>query len=299
MTIPDEIRKCVAFVGFQLADGSTQLAGTVFFVSREMEGVKDRTFSYAVTAKHVIEGIGRKGLSTLLLRLNTAAGRAIWATSRLHSWHFHPDDPSVDVAVARFYLDEKLDHLCCPLALAATPDIVAREQIGVGHEVCLAGLFSPHHGRERNIPIVRVGNIAAMPREKVNTKVGDMDAYLIEARSVGGLGGSPVFVHAGYIRHADVSAAPQLFLLGLMHGHFDVKSLRKGATEDALDADAINMGIGIVIPVDKIMQVINQPAFRNFEAPMEESLRKSSLPADGGADGPRSFTCSEVPVLAP
>jgi hypothetical protein len=49
------------------------------------------------------------------------------------------------------------------------------------------GLFSEHQGAERNIPIVRVGNIAAMPEEPVlTTSWGAIDAYLIEARSIGG-----------------------------------------------------------------------------------------------------------------
>jgi hypothetical protein len=57
------------------------------------------------------------------------------------------------------------------------------------------------HGRQRNIPIVRIGNVASMPHEPVATKNrGAIEAYLVEARSVGGLSGSPVLVQLGIVR---------------------------------------------------------------------------------------------------
>jgi hypothetical protein len=66
------------------------------------------------------------------------------------------------------------------------------EQIGIGNEVAFAGLFVNHHGKKRNEPIVRFGNICGIPSEPVSTKAGDIEAYLVESRSVGGLSGSPV-----------------------------------------------------------------------------------------------------------
>ena len=75
-----------------------------------------------------------------------------------------------------------------------TEKVIKENEIEVGEEVFVTGLFSHHHGQSKNIPIVRVGNISAMPEEKIQTKEHLMDAYLIEARSIGGLSGSPVFV---------------------------------------------------------------------------------------------------------
>jgi hypothetical protein len=55
-------------------------------------------------------------------------------------------------------------------------------------------------GRKRNIPIVRTGNISMIPSEKVpgiqirRGESVESEVYLIEARSVGGLSGSPVFI---------------------------------------------------------------------------------------------------------
>ena len=51
-----------------------------------------------------------------------------------------------------------------------------------------------------NLPIVRLGAIAAMPGEYIKTDWGCLRAYLIEARSIGGLSGSPVFIRVGTTR---------------------------------------------------------------------------------------------------
>jgi hypothetical protein len=54
-------------------------------------------------------------------------------------------------------------------------------------------LRAHHTGDLKNVPIVRVGNLASYPSEQIQTRAfGRMEAYLIEARSIGGLSGSPV-----------------------------------------------------------------------------------------------------------
>lgn len=53
-----------------------------------------------------------------------------------------------------------------------------------------------------------------IPSELIHTdKLGDIEVYLIEARSIGGVSGSPVFVRESFPR------AGKHYLLGLMHGH--------------------------------------------------------------------------------
>ena len=54
MKIEDRIKKCVCFVALQKYDGEFKLVGTSFFVGRDTE---HGTGCYAVTAKHVIDGI--------------------------------------------------------------------------------------------------------------------------------------------------------------------------------------------------------------------------------------------------
>jgi hypothetical protein len=59
---------------------------------------------------------------------------------------------------------------------------MAEEKIGLGDEVFVVGLFRSHYGLQRNIPIIRVGNISMLKGEPVFTDYcGYTDAYLIEA----------------------------------------------------------------------------------------------------------------------
>ena len=79
-----------------------------------------------------------------------------------------------------------------------TDEIIKTRNIGPGDNVYAVGLFSLAIGRERNIPIVRTGHIAIMSKEKIpGIRIGDWrgeaEVYVVEARSIGGLSGSPVF----------------------------------------------------------------------------------------------------------
>jgi hypothetical protein len=47
--------------------------------------------------------------------------------------------------------------------------------------------------------------------------------------------------------------------LGIIHGHFDVRNEDVIADDIAEGLGAINTGIGVVVPVEKIMETICQP----------------------------------------
>lgn len=266
MIVPENIRKCVVFIGYQRADGRMQMAGSAFYLGADStEGVIKDVF--LVTAKHVIVGIRNLGLDEIFVRVNTIDGQSVWAKCQSTDWLFHPNDASIDVAMIRTGVPSEWDHLIIPLSMCATPQIITSHAVGLGDEVFMVGLFRHHHGTLKNIPIVRVGNLAAMTEEKVSTKdFGLIDAYLIEARSIGGLSGSPVFLNLGVVRYVDGAVkhskgGPIFFLLGLIHGHYDVPSSSiDDANEDMADhlsSERINTGIAIVVPMEKIMEVIN------------------------------------------
>jgi hypothetical protein len=163
-----------------------------------------------------------------------------------------------------------------------TPEIVVSEEVGVGNEVFIAGLFHRHFGQKNNIPVIRVGNIAAMPSEKVKTRRGPIDAYLIEVRSIGGLSGSPVFLPLGTRRSMTglVISPGQLqryYLLGLMHGHFDVREddlVDEFLSEDDTSPKSVNMGIAVVVPIEKVMETILQPNLVDWEDSLERKKRE-------------------------
>jgi hypothetical protein len=283
MIVSDEIRKSVVFIGYRLADDRTRMVGTGFLVARPFDesatprrGETHTSFSYLVTAKHVIDGIRDLGLAEVLARVNYRSGEARWVSIPIEYWVFHPTESStVDVAVlsASGFDVPKLDHGVFPIDAFAKKETVLLEKIGLGEEIFIVGLFASHHGSAKNIPIVRIGNIAGMPEEKVSTQIGDIEAYLIEARSIGGISGSPVFVNMGIMRDRHgvleveklvdgMRAVTPIYLLGMVHGHFD--------------KEGVNMGIGIVVPSWKILEVINQEYFLTAEKERREAPKSFS-----------------------
>ncbi len=261
-----------------------QLAGTVFFVSYSVdEGISTL---YAVTAKHVVEEIRKHGDGQYgYYRINVKDGPTKWVQFSLGDCSFHPDDPAVDIAlVPSVGIEDKFDVMYYPMAAVLTDEVIARDQVGPGDEVFITGLFVNHYGKDRNIPIIRTGNIATMLEEKINTSVGLMDAYLIEARSIGGLSGSPAFVHLGVVRsfagQVKHSNAPYgaFYLMGLMHGHFDVAVTDPHAADVIAMRERINMGIAIVVPVSKIIEVIEQPMLKQKRAGELAKFKAENLP---------------------
>jgi hypothetical protein len=254
--VPEEVRKCVGFIQYQSGAG-LKVTGTVFFLGWEQEG---EHFFYAVTAKHVIDRIRKGGVDgDVYLRLNLRDGGATTVQIPVARWFYHPTDPATDLAITPWTWDERLEVRFLPRStLFATPEIIEEKGIGIGDEVFMVGLFSRHYGTERNIPIIRVGHIAAMPEEPV--VIGDaqrMDAYLIEMRSIGGLSGSPVFVVKEFIKEFTIHKV--FYLLGLMHGHWNLEDeLLDEVASDALADQPLNTGIGVVVPVVKIIEALDQ-----------------------------------------
>src|SRR5687767_3970691 len=76
MRIPHELLKCVVFlcVKVPVADDKFRmsLAGTAFLVG--LEENHDVSFSYLVTAKHILSDLVKKGYKDLYVRLNTRSG---------------------------------------------------------------------------------------------------------------------------------------------------------------------------------------------------------------------------------
>jgi hypothetical protein len=298
MRIPDEIRKCVAFLGYKNEDGIHCFAGTAFFVAREIKGTQI-SFQYIVTAKHVIDKIRDRNCDKVCVRVNRINDVAIWVETDINRWIYHPDaDEIIDVAVFKVGLPLTFDHLTLAMSTFITDQLLT-DEVGIGSEIFLAGLFANHYGQHRNIPVVRIGNIVAMPEEKVATSIGLMDAYLVEARSLGGISGSPVFASVrGFATSSteqgvSVRHAESFYLIGLMHGHWDLDydaDVDANVTEDMKGKKAVNMGIAVVVPSSKILEVINQPMVRKEEKQMEADLRKNLLPKPDNLEDDQPLT---------
>jgi hypothetical protein len=298
MIVSDELRKCVVFIYFDDKKGVRRAAGTAFFVSLDRGHGIQGHWTYLVTAKHVLDGIrAERADGMMFLRVNLKGAGFAYVDCSVNVWTTHPNETLIDdVAVLPWTPPAEVDYLSYPLESSVN------EETGhsVGDEVFLPGLFVNHAGKERNIPIVRIGNIAAMPSEPVESQIGPLDAYLVEARSIGGLSGSPVFVNLGLYRkvgdkimQARESEVGVHRLLGLMHGHWRVqppKEVPKGddATLDAISDEWINMGIAIVAPVERIIATINHPKQAQAREKTDREAAEKMLPVmDAAAQSPQ------------
>lgn len=250
MKVPETIRKCVAFVGLQMPNGGYRIVGTAFFILNDQTKNK---IPYVVTAKHVIEGIKGLGLEKVFLRINTFDNSSKWVETKTENW-IDTDNSTIDIAFSPYQLNDEDDLILYPVSAIFSNEDLEKEDWGTGDEIYIVGLFTFHAGKNRNIPIVRIGNIASTIEEKIQTEYGPMDAYLIEARSIGGLSGSPVFINNGALRFRDNSLkykdeGVQLRLIGMIYGHFDIDSGKiDSVLEDSPNKQNVNTGIGIVTP---------------------------------------------------
>ena len=298
MRFPESIRKSVVYCARLTDKGGVEtpyFAGTGFIVS-----VEHYKHQVIVTAKHVAKQLM---LGKWFIRMNSVNGFIDLPGSN-DCWRFHPTEPDrVDVAVMPWppgIPDGVLDAGATPIEMFCDDKVIAENDIGPGDELHVPGLFSKMTGSS-SLSIVRTGNVAMIPGPndlvpgvKVNGENSpgvDAEAYLIEARSMGGMRGSPVFVRTtvttktkvinsvtNEITDMQVSVPGAYYLLGLMHGHWETIASEKNEpnmrTKDK-DEESINTGIAVVIPAKKILEVIRQPELIAMRARADRLLIES------------------------
>jgi hypothetical protein len=252
-------------------------------------------FHYLVTAKHNIERIRQDSNDGLVhLRVNCTAGGVKLIETKVDDWKSPPDDASIDVAVYPFVIPQGIDLNYISTEMFVTHPNVAN-WFGLGDEVFITGVFRNHYGTERNIPIIRIGNIAAMPEERVSTTWHPdgleilMEAFIIESRSIGGLSGSPVFLHvsphgSGKRGSAEGAAEREFYLLGIVHGHFDLP-LTETDFDTADDSNkgrkGLHSGMAIVTPAAKLLEVLHLP---QLASQREQIIEEKKAPYRGVPD---------------
>jgi hypothetical protein len=300
VNISDDALRSVAFIGIR-KDGKFLPRATCFFA----DWIEDQHhFDHLVTAEHVVSGLLTRG-HDIWLRVNLVNGKTAELKLDSQTFRYHPKNglEPTDVAVYPFIsrlIDERTgeatdaDIRSFPLngegGLLPT-DLFRQRYMGRGGEISIIGLFRSHYGHNRNIPIVRVGNIAALPQEPVSTKLGFISAYLIEARSIAGLSGSPVMAMADNALELiqGIAKRPLVHggaaLLGLMHGHFDVPNLNEDVVMDEEEPTrSVHTGIGVVIPVEKIVETIQHPELVAMRKERVKEIRKTGATADLATD---------------
>jgi hypothetical protein len=263
--IADRLLKRVGFVSRYEPDdeGGSRLrfGGTAFVVGVLMEG--NMALADIVTAKHVAEAIEP---DQAVIAMNADDGMPLSLRTGSNKWFYHPTEKdSVDVAVMPFgsarFNDYDIEWI--PEQILATDQRIKDFDIGLGDELYISGLFTRFLGGTKLTPIVRTGNIAMIPEEKLPVDgFGDMEAYLAEGRSIGGLSGSPAFVRNTVMtpmqtadgKLASMSGLGGSHLLGLVHEHYDIHYAFTRSK-----AEIINMGVSIIVPAKKILETLHHP----------------------------------------
>lgn len=296
MRIPDPIIKSVSFVSRFEVDlygeaRPLQYGGTAFVVGVKV--AEGAIYSHLVTAKHVADAIWP---GEAVFAFNGLDGIPYFLRTGDQKWFFHPTEPdAVDVAVmplgsARL---NKYDLVWIPEQIFATPQRISEYSIGLGDELVIIGLFTAFYGSTQLVPIVRTGNVAMMPPDRVPVKGFDpMEVYLAEGRSIGGLSGSPVFVRntVNYPAQdakgnlAPISGLGALHFLGLMHGHWDLPT----SLEQTKQYEVVNMGISIITPAKKILETLYHPELVAMRKEHYEKSKKDKQTTSDSAFKPFS-----------
>ncbi|MCA1706021.1 MAG: serine protease [Actinobacteria bacterium] len=281
MLVNEQFRKCVTFLYADVRNEKGGVdrvpVGSAFYVAVPL--FKDMPQSpgalYAVTARHVIESP-----APLWIRMRTKSGQVMDRPVAPDAWEQHP---STDVAVAGVSAPDGFDLIALGPMNFATEAFVQQHRVGEGDDVFFSGLFVGHSGKTAPQPIIRFGNIALMPREPVRSEISKylgteaaIEAYLVEARSWGGQSGSPAFLSlppqreiGGGITFSDT---PPFALLGLVQGAWKDRKGEKAPDPSGEGFVEVNMGISVVVPAYKIMEVLMSDALAGPRAEIAAEL---------------------------
>jgi len=188
-----------------------------------------------------------------------------------------------DIAVCPIELDPKVHKVgYVPSEYFLTQDLMQQYRVGPGHLVFSVGRFKTHDGKQRNLPVVRWGNIAMLPWVPISHPRGYLqDSFLVEARSFSGYSGSPVFLSddalpwenavwpppasslSGSPRWTPPPTLPDIptLLLGINWGNMEIGGQQKllDRSGNILPYNVIaNSGMSQVVPAWKLQELLDK-----------------------------------------
>jgi hypothetical protein len=298
-----EARKCVVFLGWpdhEAGPSAINCAGTGFLLLYQGG-------FYLVTARHVAEVLGDVGFC---VRVNQKDGSSKLLHAERVPWAYHPDS-SVDVAISGFgisaqqgfdflYLDGEI--------LLLKQEQENTDWVEVGDVCYTAGLWRLLEGKEKNLPIIHTGHIARLAgEERIPVKAPNrpdgremVDGYLVEAQTLSGLSGSPVFIRPSLNLELDandmtnpgkqerlklVAYRENVKLLGLWQAAWDLPSGEVLSGERGKQV-VVPVGMGIVVPASRIVEVLELPVLKEPRnaAKKQRELKNAAEPQATGVE---------------
>lgn len=274
---PPDVAKTVAFIFLadekgevKIENGSPRANGTGFFVMVQKEGTPGGHV-YFVTAKHVLKDEKGNFFKRIFLRVNDRNnGSGMLPLDLIQDGDgqnvFVHEDSTVDVAVIPGLPNENVfDFLTIPDSLIKSREDMKKSTLRPGSDVFFTGLFAPHVGEKKNVPIFRFGRVAMFTDDRVRWQEAgkapeSVELYLLETMSFGGNSGSPVFFSQGMDREPGsiILGADEISLAGVMRGNFNEP--RPGAfiqsQNSLLPVFAQNIGIAAVTPAYLLRDIL-------------------------------------------
>jgi len=188
--IPDKFLNCSVYLypSEAAAEDGEKMGGSGFVLGIPVNDGAQQILT-VVTNKHVVER------GSMVARFNTKDGKTEIVALDQAKWFHHPDGD--DLTLCPVGLDpERLKLTTLVPDNFISVEMIAALDIGPGDEVFVVGRFISREGRQRNIPSLRFGHIAQMPSDPIVDPVTgfEQQAFLVEAKSIAGYSGSPVFV---------------------------------------------------------------------------------------------------------
>jgi hypothetical protein len=261
-------------VAYLREDGPQIAEGTCFFVFYgDKRGGENFGFMYLVTNRHMARPGIADGKNYPVLwthvRLNLrnsdqGSEEDVIPIGGQLQWFF-PADEAVDLALLPVLPDQmKYDYIPVPLSEFATHDVVDTQQVAEGDNVLFTGYFYQFPGLRKFQPIIRVGVLAMIPDEKLETtlkKPGHL--YLADVHVFGGNSGSPLFVNLGGLRNGSMMFGTHFMLLGIVSGFYHEDSNLKLTVATTLTGTLEqNSGIAMVVPADELKALLDTPALQ-------------------------------------
>jgi hypothetical protein len=272
MRIEPWLLQTVVYVGVENQRGDFIPTGTALLVQYRPDS--EHFLPIAVTAKHVIEDIPG---DWIYYRINQNDDQSV---VRAISKKLYISHATTDLAI--FYVDQKPEDEGKFFVL----DRFIRNEwiqhyggVGVGDDIAIIGLYTSHYGIVRNQPIARFGNVSAIPSEPISTGRDNVIGYLVEARSIAGLSGSPVFLTVPPILRRDGNLLgapnPDYHPVGIVLGQhtiqykkddIDIPKWQHEEISDDTETQLIERGTGfsVVAHFDSVFELIESEGFREF-----------------------------------
>ncbi len=269
--IPDMLLDCVVYLypGKNSALQSEKTGGAGFLLDFYMPPPINKTAYYVVTNKHV----AIRGCNTV--RLNAHSGEAVTLELDPFHWSHHDDGDDLSICPVFGLRDDQHKFRSLSPEMLISKEMMASLDIGIGDEVFTVGRVTGAEGKQRNLPAARFGNIAQMPVEPFRQGNGHLqESFLVEARSISGFSGSPVFLQmlAGIPRFSKTPIPPSeqgARLLGINWGHLHDRERVLNRAGELLDDGSFvkaSVGMMMVVPAWKLAELLHSPnsvAIRN------------------------------------